>query len=229
SYLTRYREASSRAERDYMPVDARIFSRAIPPTRPYFPKVIPITIAAFAATLLLAVVVTLLRELFSGRAMRAAAMPVGPIEEVPMPAGPDDPERVRTGGTDMSAERASAIGEIGIDRAAEKLMTDGVARTLFVSPEGDEAAASSVLVAREMADAGLRVMLVDLTSSGAASHPMLESTSYFGITNLLVSEARFADVIHGDLYSDCHVIPIGTADLEQAMQAADRLPIILSS
>src|SRR5690606_7850642 len=61
------------------------------------------------------------------------------------------------------------------------------------------------------------------------SHPMLESTSYFGITNLLVSEARFADVIHGDLYSDCHVIPIGTADLEQAMQAADRLPIILSS
>jgi Mrp family chromosome partitioning ATPase len=58
---------------------------------------------------------------------------------------------------------------------------------------------------------------------------MLESTSYAGITNLMASEAQFADVIHADLYSDCHVIPVGTADPEQAMRAADRLPIIMDS
>jgi len=98
-----------------------------------------------------------------------------------------------------------------------------------VSPEGDEGAASAVMVAREVADAGLRVLLLDLTASGAASRPMLESTSYAGITNLLASEAQFADVIHADLYSDCHVIPVGTADPVQAMRAGDRLPIIMDS
>src|SRR5690606_28442370 len=34
---------------------------------------------------------------------------------------------------------------------------------------------------------------------------------------------------HGDLYSDCHVIPVGTDDPARAMRSADRLPIILES
>ncbi|RUV98749.1 hypothetical protein EOA46_34020, partial [Mesorhizobium sp. M1A.F.Ca.IN.022.05.2.1] len=44
------------------------------------------------------------------------------------------------------------------------------------------------------------------------------------ITNLLASEAQFSDVIHPDLYSDAHVIPVGTADPIRAMRAADRRP-----
>jgi Mrp family chromosome partitioning ATPase len=58
---------------------------------------------------------------------------------------------------------------------------------------------------------------------------MLEGTVYTGITNLLVSEAQFGDIIHNDLYSGCHVIPVGTADPVRAMRAAERLPIILDS
>jgi Mrp family chromosome partitioning ATPase len=121
------------------------------------------------------------------------------------------------------------IGEIDIEKAAEKLIATGAARAIFVSPEGDEAAASSVLVAREVADAGLRVLLLDLTASGAASLPLLDSALFPGITNLLASEAQFSDVIHADHYSDCHVIPVGTADPVRAMRAADRLPIIMQS
>jgi Mrp family chromosome partitioning ATPase len=86
-----------------------------------------------------------------------------------------------------------------------------------------------VLVAREVSDAGLRVLLLDLTASGAASRPMLDSGLFPGITDLLASEAQFSDVIHADLYSDCHVIPVGTADPARAMRAADRLPIIMQS
>src|SRR5690606_30273256 len=70
SYLMRYREAAARLDRNYLPVDARIFSRAVVPIEPYFPKVIPITFAAFAGSLLLMGIVVLLQELFSGRAMR---------------------------------------------------------------------------------------------------------------------------------------------------------------
>ena len=287
-YLTNYREAASRQDRNYVPVDARVASPASVPSEPYFPKVGPIVGAAAAASLLLAAIFTLLRELFSGRAMRPApGARFAPIDEVAMPATarqqPDAPEpsrlepAVASGFVDRGAEAQwpeavtepqmvmqprpvaepepavkaepvaevesvaepepvveaqrprSVLGEIDIEKAAEKLIASGAARAIFVSPEGDEAAASAILVAREVSDAGLRVLLLDLTASGAASRPMLDSGLLPGITDLLASQAQFSDVIHADLYSDCHVIPVGTADPVRAMRAADRLPIIMQS
>ncbi|SJM29957.1 GumC family protein [Mesorhizobium delmotii] len=257
SYLTRYREASSRKDSNYLPVDARVFSRAVAPSEPYFPKILPITGAAFVGSLLVMAIVSLLQELFSGRAMRpAAGARFERIEQVAMPVArepsncePADIEDVEDRAAEAQAEPEAAaaaqatapatgedveparptLGEVEIDRAVEKLITSAAARAIFVSPEGDEAAASAVLVAREVSDAGLRVLLLDLTASGAASRPMLDSGLFPGITNLLASEAQFSDVIHPDLYSDCHVIPVGTADPVRAMRAADRLPIIMQS
>lgn len=286
SYLTRYREASSRNERSYMPADARIFSRATVPAEPFFPKILPIVGAALVASLLVMSVVTLLQELFSGRAMRPAqGARVAPVEDIVMPASQpaaandthavpvaaaraEAPKTAVLAGAPASTPVAAAnapapepvaarsaaarepakparpeiptslvepvrprpsIGEVSVENAAEKLIAGGATRAIFVSPEGDEAAATAVLVAREVADAGLRVLLLDLTANGAASRPMLESGAYPGITNLLASEAQFTDVIHGDLYSDCHVIPVGTADAARAMRAIDRLPIIMNS
>lgn len=285
-YLTNYREAASRQDRNYVPVDARVSSPASVPSEPYFPKVGPIVGAAAAASLLLAAIFTLLKELFSGRAMRPApGARFAPIDEVAMPpaahqepAAPMEPHirlepAVASELTSHAAEsqwpeavaepqtmaqplpvaepaamaepvaRAesvaepepvverprSVLGEIDIEKAAEKLIASGAARAIFVSPEGDEAAASAILVAREVSDAGLRVLLLDLTASGAASRPMLDSGLFPGITDLLASQAQFSDVIHADLYSDCHVIPVGTADPVRAMRAADRLPIIMQS
>jgi uncharacterized protein involved in exopolysaccharide biosynthesis/Mrp family chromosome partitioning ATPase len=230
SYLTRYRQASSRGSHDYLPVDARVFSRATVPAEPYFPKRIPIVGAAFIASLLIMAVITLLQELFSGRAMRpAAGAGIEPVHQVVMPAA-----RVpaRASGDAEAAGVMTAAGsgsEISVSVAAARLVENGVSRAIFLSPEGDEGAAASILVAREIADAGYRVLLLDLTETGAVSHATLESSSYAGITNLLSSEAQFTDVIHADLYSDCHIMPVGTADPEQAMRAADRLPIILNS
>lgn len=155
--------------------------------------------------------------------------------ELPSPAERELAEvraaAVKQAGLSESAPepRQSRLGEIDVDKAAEKLIASGAARAIFVSPEGDEAAASAVLVAREVSDAGLRVLLLDLTASGAASRPMLDTSLFPGITNLLASEAQFSDVIHPDLYSDAHVIPVGTADPVRAMRAADRLPIIMQS
>lgn len=223
SYLTRYREAASRADRNYLPADARIFSRATRPFDSYFPKVLPITAAAFVGSLLLAAIFTLLAELFSGRAMRPAARTVEPVEEVAMPA-----TSPASADPDLATEPHPG-DELTVVDAADRLIAGGTVRAIFVSPEGDEAAASSVMVAREVSDAGLRVLFLDLTSSGAPSASMLESSRYPGITNLLASEAQFSDIIRGDLYSDCHVIPVGTADVDRAMRAIDRLPIIMAS
>ncbi|TPI09200.1 chain-length determining protein [Mesorhizobium sp. B4-1-3] len=155
--------------------------------------------------------------------------------ELPRPAE-SEPAKDRASAVEASEpsestpeRRQSRLGEIDVEKAAEKLIASGAARAIFVSPEGDEAAASAVLVAREVSDAGLRVLLLDLTASGAATRPMLDSSLFPGITNLLASEAQFSDVIHPDLYSDAHVIPVGTADPVRAMRAADRLPIIMQS
>ncbi len=250
SYMTRYREAASRKDRNYLPADARIFSPAVVPAEPYFPKIVPIVGAAFVASLLIMAVVTLLQELFSGRAMRPApGTHFDPVEHLTMPVFQTEADEAPAAKEyDLAAPAASSeaepeveddhgelsrpermLGEIGIERAAEKLIAGGAMRAIFVSPEGDEAAATSVMVAREVSDAGLRVLLLDLTASGAASRPMLDSGNYPGITNLLSAQAQFTDVIHADHYSDCHVIPVGTADPVRAMRAADRLPIILES
>lgn len=242
SYLTRYREASARRDRDLLPVDARIFSRAIVPQEAYFPKVLPLTIAAFVAALLIGAIVLLLRELFSGRAMRPAYVS-GEVDapsmasaennsEIPAATAPELPPAPRPLEMEPTTQvptTPAGLTALDVEKAADRLVANGVTRALFISPEGDEAAAAAVLVAREIADTGLRVLLIDLTSTGAASRPMLETTSYAGITNILAAEAQFADIIHADLYSDCHVIPIGTADPARALSGIDRLPLIMNS
>jgi len=292
SYLTRYREATSRRDGNYLPANARIFSRATVPSVPYFPKKLPIVASAFVASLLVMVIITLLRELFSGRAMVPAPgarmervdevqMPepavavappppmspvIAPVAPAPVPSAQETPaepsnaeperkprftERLRRRlpfvppkieipleqpAQPVQSEQASGfeeprhtIGEIAVPVAAERLVASGATRAVVVSPEGDEGAATSVMVAREIADFGLRVVLIDLTAAGAASRPMLESSAFKGVTNLLTSEAQFADVIHPDVYSESHIIPIGTADIMRAMRSVARLPIILQS
>jgi exopolysaccharide transport family protein len=242
SYLTRHREASSRFERNYLPVDARVFARATPPAEPYFPKPVPIVGASFAGALMLAMLVILLRELFSGRALQAApGRHFDQVEDVVMVPAVDATSKPEEQPM-LHETHAPAAGDAvpyededqtvlnsSVSGAVRRLMAASPVRAVFVSPEGDEAVAASLLVAREASDAGLRTILLDLTSNGVVSRTMLESRAYEGITELLCGQAQFSNVIHADLYSDCHVIPIGNADMEVAMRAIERMPIILTS
>ncbi|MEM7463260.1 MAG: Wzz/FepE/Etk N-terminal domain-containing protein [Pseudomonadota bacterium] len=72
TYLTQYREAASRQNREYFPVDARIISRAIMPANAYFPKVIPFTIAGMVAMAVLSTMFILTWALMSGKALKPA-------------------------------------------------------------------------------------------------------------------------------------------------------------
>ncbi len=262
SYLTRYREASSRNDGNDLPADARILSRASLPSESHFPKPLLIAGATFVVVLLVMAVIALAQEPFlrrgarhgrignavrdeasderssdeplADRPMQTQEQPImrnffarraaSPAQELPSEAlvVPDD-DAVETGAGEVEE------GRIGVARAAEMLITGGATRAIFVSPEGDEGAAAAVLVARQVADAGLRVLLIDLTTSGAASLPMLDRLDHPGITNLLASEGNFTDTIHVDHYSECSVMPIGTTDPARAMKSAARLPIIVKS
>lgn len=241
SYLTRYGEAASRRDRNYLPADARIFQEATVPAEPYFPKLIPIAVSAFAGTILIMVLLTLLKELFSGRPMRERHSGFIPAESAPAAATlgvavhpiPEPQDRTvvppASPVTTVANDRVAPTDEMSIQVVADRLIAEGASRAIIVSPEGDEAAATAVLIAREIADSGLRVLLLDLTANGVASGPMLNGAVLPGITDLLASEAQFTDVIHSDHYSECDVIPAGTSNAARAMRSIERLPIIMNS
>ncbi|MEO0496999.1 MAG: exopolysaccharide transport family protein [Pseudomonadota bacterium] len=73
TYQGRYNQALSRGDQASSPVNARVAANAFPPAEAYFPKVLPMTIAAFIGTLTLGVLWILARELLTGQAMRSVA------------------------------------------------------------------------------------------------------------------------------------------------------------
>lgn len=257
TYLTRYREAASRVDRNYVPVDARIFSSAEVPAMPYYPLVLPVVSATFAAGLLLLSIFVLLRELFSGRAfVTADGQRAEAVEEIEMPviaaateaaSEPPSGETAappRRSWTMPFITRASVPGERkpagevpmakqrnpnGVEAVADQLAGGTLKRIVVVSPEGDEASAGTVRLLRELADRGRRVILVDMTAQGTVGLAMLDGAELPGITELLTGACRFNEVIHSDRFSQAHVVPLGKADPEIAMRSADRLPLILDA
>ncbi|KQT50750.1 hypothetical protein ASG43_05590 [Aureimonas sp. Leaf454] len=89
SYLTRYREAVARGARDYLPVDARVFSEARLPAEPYFPKIVPITAAAGVAGFLISVLGLLVVEIFSGRGLAPLRREEDGVDSAAAPAPAD--------------------------------------------------------------------------------------------------------------------------------------------
>ncbi|MGK6312860.1 GumC family protein [Neorhizobium sp. DT-125] len=74
TYLARYREATSRIESNSSPADARVVSRAVEPSEPYFPKIVPIVVVVSLATFILGCLMVMVVELFSGRALRPSGV-----------------------------------------------------------------------------------------------------------------------------------------------------------
>jgi uncharacterized protein involved in exopolysaccharide biosynthesis/Mrp family chromosome partitioning ATPase len=234
SYMTRYREAASRKDSNYQVPDARIFAQAEVPSEPYFPKFIPTVSAAFAGSLIILSVITLLKELFSGRALRQAApMPAPtPVQFEPQIAANDPQPTVKPAvpvAVVVDDTGPEIDHELTITSVAARLVDEGHTCAVIVSPEGDDASASSVLLTRELADQGLKVVLLDLTANSAAGRPMIDGLALPGITNLLSGAATFAGIIHNDVYSNAHVVPTGTADPVKAAKSVERLPMVINA
>lgn len=262
TYLARYREATTRMESAASPADARVISKASEPIEPDFPKVIPITVVAALAVLVLCVVAVMLTELFSGRAFRPAngggpdggrdreRLPereLDPYEE-PRTARPrrDLPANLLSVAPDkaLTAEMEEALDlppapvttapaavaedkdEFSIASVASYLVASGVRTALAISPTGDDGSTATVMLAREIAENGRHVVLIDMTGSGCPTTLMASRKDLPGITDLLSGTAAFGDTIHPDRLSSAHIVPKGTSDIRRAMRGADRLSMI---
>jgi len=259
TYLARYREASSRLDKDASPADARVISTAIEPQEPSFPKVVPITIVATLATLILSAVAVMLAELFSGRALRptGAVAPVAtrqedaeaeemvttieaprarPAQDVPaslLDVAPDADlveEMEQAVAEDVPvSEPVEEPDEFSVASVADYLVEQQTRIAFAISPSGDDGSAGTVALARELADRGSRTVLVDMTGSACPTRLMASWRDLPGITDLLTGEAAFADCIHPDRLSAADIVPQGNADIRQAMRGADRLSMIVDA
>lgn len=117
SFLGRYREAAARTDSNYLPADARIISRAVPPREPSFPKKTLMSVAAAIAVFLIGLAVLMLREFTSGRAFRPIggamtllppAVPAKPAEPKPAPVVESAPPPVPAAPKEGPAPEADA-------------------------------------------------------------------------------------------------------------------------
>ncbi|MBY4628372.1 GumC family protein [Rhizobium croatiense] len=252
TYLVRYREAASRADSNSSPADARIVSKAIEPVDPYFPKVVPIVVVAAVAILILSAIVTMLAELFSGRALRPIdasaetietetgaeekiAPQAAPVVAVRRPAGASmlavvaEEEDAIDEDVETAAEVPEDDNEFSVASVADYLTGSRAPLAIAISPTGDDGSAATVLLTRILADAGRRVILIDMTGSGYPTELMAEDQAAPGVTDLLCGEAAFGDTIHSDRLSDAHLIPQGRSDVRRAMRGVDRLSLLLDA
>ncbi len=239
TYLRRYREAVSREQASLPPADARIISRASVPNEPSFPKKVPMTAIAALASLMLAVAFILLRELASGRPLRRVQFD----ETLPM-----IPDAVPVGGhlrwaDDHSVRRMMpsdpTLAPELVDRVEESLtaiageiIESDAKRVLVTLTEGSDENGrplAAVALARALARADARSVVVDFRGDGANAVSMGEDTDLPGFSDLFDGEASFAQVIFRDRRSRVHFIPAGREPLKPELLAEERLETILSA
>jgi uncharacterized protein involved in exopolysaccharide biosynthesis/Mrp family chromosome partitioning ATPase len=222
TYLSRFREASARASFHEMPADARIVSRAIAATTPYFPKKLPIIIIAALAVLILSVALVSAGEVMSGRAYlavtpeppRTVGEPgaetargrlTGIVERSAPEPVTDGPAEPHPPSTETPPHEGSMGGTQDIARLIARFRDDlGKARVLLFAGASRSTASSegASLLARTLAESGMRVILVDLGEGE-------RDTPFAGLGDLLIGDASFVDIIHRDRFSRLHLIPAG--------------------
>lgn len=257
TYLARYREAASRSGKNSSPADARVISNAIEAREPTFPKILPITIIAALATIILSAITILLMELFSGRALKpatplipqddAAGRPVeGTRPAAAVPTTPDDAVAPRRERAAKAFEKATAEpamaetapktppaaeepGEFSVEGVAAHIVGSRIPVVFGLSPSGDDGSTATVMLAREVAETGRSVILVDFTETLLPTRLMAVDRYLPGVTDLLAGDAAFGDTIHSDRLSSAHIVPRGRTDMKEALKGADRLSIIIGA
>ncbi len=169
-----------------------------------------------------------------------ASMLSVPVEEIPVRAADTvtAPEQAIALDTAITPDHgpkqvvqtaAEEEEDFSIQSVADYLIDSGSRLAIAISPTGDNGSTATVMLARIIADAGSRIVLVDMTGTGCPSRLMAEHDELPGVTDLLCGEAAFGDTIHQDRLSDAHLVPQGMSDLARAMRGADRLSLILDA
>ncbi len=235
TFLARYREAAARTDANYLPADARIISRAVPPGTPSFPKKGMMSVAAGVAALLAGIALLTMREFLTGRAYQplvlsqrqADAPELRMITSSPNWSDLDDLDELETPlaptGSDFLDDETDD-GHLGTGEIAEILASPAVRMVLFAGALGGEGAGEIALSsARQAAENDIRFVILDL---GLLPSEALGGNEEPGLGDLLNGDAAFGEVIRRDEGSRVHLIPMGTRTGEPA---PERLALVLGA
>lgn len=237
SYLSRFREAASRQNADYNPVDARIISKGTEAAESHFPKVLPFTIAGMTSVLLLSIVALLTGQLLSGKAFKredeyAAADPQTAysneaiaVSNAPklVPARADlmiDDDITLTAPTAMAANDSELFSA---DLAYQAIGQLGKAKIAFVSPGGDAGSLRTAQCVRTLAKAGKSCVAIDLTGNGITASVMLGGNNVKGLRDVVGGTSTLRDALYKDRLTDAHVLASGNISNDELKQNIDRL------
>lgn len=129
----------------------------------------------------------------------------------------------------LAVDDSDEEDDFTVAAVARHMTENDVPVAIAVSPSGDTGSAATVALARAISDRGRKTVLIDLTGSASPTRLMAGTTRLPGVTDLLVGDAAFADILHGDEASGAHVVARGNADIKRAMRGIDRLSMIIDA
>jgi uncharacterized protein involved in exopolysaccharide biosynthesis/Mrp family chromosome partitioning ATPase len=233
SYLAKYREATARDSIAAAPADARIISRAVVSSVPFFPKKLPIVLIAALGTLSLCSAFVVTGVLLANDPYRPAV----PVEPVPailvdrrasQPRLPDARTRasdrlaapLAPAAAEPAAAPAPALAPPKASTAPAGPSIDELATRLRQAGEGGRRVAvigaarevgttlTAIALARSLARQA-RVVLVDLAFASPNLDVISTDPAAPGIADLVRGAASFGDVITRDRFSRVHVVAAG--------------------
>ena len=219
STTTKYQEALAREASKATLSDARIFSRALAPQTPSFPKKIPIIAIVTLATLVLSIALVAMREFMltpasgpgTGRRYvwteEPAAVAAAAAAPLATEAAPEPPKVAPL--SRPAFAQADALSHPGLDDVVADVETLGVSPgglVLSMPASAGHDDGLALALARRLVGRG-RIILV--AGDGGTVTGMPESA---GLAELLDGSAGFAETIHRDAASRLHVIPPGLAN-----------------
>ena len=214
TFLTRFREIIE--QQGLQEPDARILSPADIPTAPSHPKVALFTLIAFAASLVLGVLLVFIVERWdritgSAAPTRSAALGVRALALVP------DLSRRETQGIpaeDYILQKPNSAYAEALQRVRTSLfLTDGEhpPRTILITSsvplEGKSTIAASL--ARQSARSGLKVILIDADLRRPRLHEVIGLPNQNGLSEVLTGRANPEAAIKRDEKSGLDFLPAG--------------------
>lgn len=213
--LARFTETSAQDDMASQQPDARVISRAVVPDEPSYPMKKAILVLVFVAAAFLALMIAFIRE-FMDKGYRAGEQiematgvrSLGFVPKVGRKAlgGEGPADYFLTRGTSAFAESIRSF-QVG-------LATEGAGRrprTILVtsSQAGEGKTTVSVCLARLMATAGQRVLIIDADCRRPAVHAAMGVKSKPGLTDVLAGKARVNDVVVSDTRTGASILPAG--------------------
>lgn len=234
SYLLRFKEAQSRQNREFLPADAYVFSKAQVQSKPYFPKKLPTLAGAFFGTLILGAMISLAAGVMSGAAVRQTYRQ---SLEPGLTSDPQATSRVQLNQSpslvpnleDIQTTEPAPAGVVSIAEAASTIATMGGCRVTVLAPEPNNQSLAATVLARTLASKSTNVVVVDMTGSASTTQVMLGHLMAPGVKDILAGMVGFTDALHCDTGSNAHIMPSGKSPAQAAAGNAKQLPMILDA